>query len=210
MKTIIFGLNEVSSLAKFYLERDSCYTPYAFSADAKFIKESKLEGLPIIPFELIDKELDNKDYSFFAPLYDNKNREKKANEIIKKGYKLISYISTKANVMTSEIGYNCFIMENNVVQPYSKVGNNVILWSGNHIGHHSVIKDNVFFSSHVVLSGRCQVESYCWFGVNCCIKDNTKISEGSFIAMGSVVTKNTNSNTKYTGNPAKAYGSSLI
>jgi acetyltransferase-like isoleucine patch superfamily enzyme len=118
----------------------------------------------------------------------------------------LHYISSKAVVLTKKIGYNNFIMENNVMQPYVEIGNNNIFWSGNHIGHHSIIKNNIFFSSHVVLSGKCIVEDFCWFGVNSCIRDSTTIAEGSFIAMGSVVTKKTKPYKKYTGNPAKEYG----
>ena len=38
---------------------------------------------------------------------------------------------------SSEIGDNCFVFEENVIQPNVRIGNNVILWSGNHIGHDS-------------------------------------------------------------------------
>jgi sugar O-acyltransferase (sialic acid O-acetyltransferase NeuD family) len=204
MKIIIFGTNEVSCLAKYYLERDSDHKPCFFCLDAEYAKESSLENIPIICYEEIN--LPKEEYAFFVPLYDNKLRQIKSESVLSKGYSLISYISSKANVMTNKIGHNCFVMENNVIQPYVEIGNNNIFWSGNHIGHHSVIKDNVFFSSHVVLSGKCLVEDYCWFGVNSCIRDSITISEGSFIAMGSVVTKKTKPYKKYTGNPAKEYG----
>ena len=52
-------------------------------------------------------------------------------------------------------GDNCFILEDNTVQPFVTIGNNVTLWSGNHIGHDSVIEDDCFISSHVVVSGTC-------------------------------------------------------
>jgi sugar O-acyltransferase (sialic acid O-acetyltransferase NeuD family) len=205
MKIIIFGTNEVSCLAKFYLENDSDYKPYGFCIDSSYIKESSVEGLPVFPFEEIDKFSKN-EFSFFAPLYDNKIREEKSKIILSKGYNLISYVSSKATVFTKKIGYNCFIMENNVIQPYVEIGNNNIFWSGNHIGHHSTIKNNVFFSSHVVLSGKCVVEDYCWLGVNSCVRDSITIAEGSFIGMGSVITKKTKPYKKYIGNPAKEYG----
>ncbi len=65
---------------------------------------------------------------------------------------MISYVSSKATVFPgAPIGDNCFILEDNTIQPFTSIGNNVVLWSGNHIGHHSVIKDHVSFTSHVVL-----------------------------------------------------------
>lgn len=190
MKIVIFGSNECSLLAKFYFEKQGD-SVVAFCEDKKFIKKKFKEKIPIIPFEKIEKYFSKKDHVFFAPLYDNKLREIKSKQIENKGYKLISYISDKALVYTNKIGKNCFIFENNVIQPYVKIGNNVIMWSGNHIGHHSKIEDNNFFSSHVVLSGRCKVKKYCWFGVNSTIRDGITIAEGSFVCMGAKVIKNT-------------------
>ena len=77
------------------------------------------------------------------------------------------------------------------------------MWSGNHIGHHSIIEDHVFFTSHVVLSGLCHVKERSWIGVNATIRDGITIGEGSLIAMGSLITKSTNNNGLYIGSPAK-------
>jgi len=206
MKIIIFGTNEISLMAKFYFEKDSNFEVFGFCVDSDFIKESSLENKPVLSFDGIENDFPSKDYLFFAPLYENKLREIKVNQIILKGYNLATYISSKSTVFAKKIGFNCFILENNVIQPYVEIGNNNIFWSGNHIGHHSVIKNNTFFSSHVVLSGKCVVEDYCWFGVNSCVKDGVKIDEGSFISMGAVVMKKTKPYKKYTGNPAKEYG----
>lgn len=206
MKTIIFGTEDVAQLAKFYLAKDCAdYTPVAFCVDGKFIKESEIAGLPVVAFEDVHKDYPSETYNFFAPLYDNKLREQKANEIKKKGYKLISYVSSKSSVWSC-VGENCFIMEDNTIQPFVQIGNNIIMWSGNHIGHHSVIHDNVFFSSHVVLSGHCLVESYCWFGVNASIRDHLTIAEGTFVAMSAMVVSNTKPYVKYMGVPAKEFG----
>jgi acetyltransferase-like isoleucine patch superfamily enzyme len=122
-----------------------------------------------------------------------------------KGYELISYVSSKSSVF-SPVGENCFIMEDNTIQPFVKVGNNIIMWSGNHIGHHSVIEDNNFLSSHVVVCGHCHIKSFCWIGVNSSIRDHIVLEEGTFVAMSSMVTKNTKPYKKYTGVPAKEYG----
>ena len=69
----------------------------------------------------------------------NRIREKIYNEGKKKGYDFYSYVSPKATVLTNKIGENCFILEDNTIQPFVEIGNNCVLWSGNHIGHHSKI-----------------------------------------------------------------------
>ena len=75
-------------------------------------------------------------------------RRNKLEETRTKGYELAHYVSSRAFVPNKfEARDNLFVLENNVIQPYTTIGENVTLWSGNHIGHHSVIEDDVFISS---------------------------------------------------------------
>jgi sugar O-acyltransferase (sialic acid O-acetyltransferase NeuD family) len=205
-QVIIFGLNDFAELAHYYLTTDSNYEVVGFTVNREFFQDTKTyKGLPVFAFEEIEKIYKPDSILFFAPMSPtkmNRDREMIYNEIKRKGYNLISYISSKAIVLTDSIGDNCFILENNVIQPFVEIGNNVILWSGNHIGHHSKISDSVMFTSHVVLSGHCVVEKYCFFGVNATIRDGITISEGSFISMSASVTRNTLPWKMYTGNPA--------
>ena len=66
-------------------------------------------------------------------------------------------------------------MEENVVQDFVDIGNNNILWSGNHIGHHTWIGDHNFISSHVIISGNCEIGDNNFFGVNSCIGDEVTV-----------------------------------
>ena len=100
------------------------------------------------------------------------------------------------------IGENCFIFEDNTIQPFVKIGNNVILWSGNHIGHHTTIEDHNFISSHVVVSGQCLIKSNCFIGVNSTIGHAVEVAEETLIGAGSVITKNTDKLSVYV--PAKS------
>lgn len=207
-QVLIFGTEDLASLVRFYLENDSPHKPVAFCVDSQFIKDDKIDGLPVVPLEEVENLFSPTSYDFLVSVYDNKLRDKKTKEIKQKGYNLLSYISSKATVF-SPIGQNCIIMEDNTIQPFVKIGDNIIMWSGNHIGHHSIIENNTFISSHVVVSGHCHIKSYCWLGVNSSIKDHVVLEEGTFIAMSSMVTKNTKSYKKYMGSPAKEYGDFL-
>ena len=101
------------------------------------------------------------------------------------------------------IGENCFILEDNTLQPFTPIGDNVVMWSGNHIGHHGIVKDHVFFTSQVTLSGHCTVEPYCFFGVNSTIRDGVTLGEGTLVAMAACITKDTDAWGVYKGIPAK-------
>lgn len=207
-KVIIFGVQDFAQLANFYLHHDSEYEVVAFSVNEQYLPETKtFEGLPVVAFEHVEKTFEPEEYKFFAPMSPsrmNRLRESIYTQIKQKGYEMISYVSSRASVFPGvPIGDNCFILEDNTIQPFTSIGNNVVLWSGNHIGHHSIIKDHISFTSHVVLSGHCVVEPFSFFGVNATIRDRVHIAEGSLIAMAAAVTKDTEAWGVYKGNPAQ-------
>lgn len=204
---IIFGIQDFAELAHYYLKHDSDYNVVAFCVHEKYLNESKMfNGLPLEAFESIEQIYPPSEFLFFAPLAPKKMntlRETVYMSAKNKGYQFISYISSKATTFNNQIGENCFILEDNTIQPFTTIGNNVVLWSGNHIGHHCIIEDHVMFTSHVVLSGHCVVESHSFFGVNATIRDGLRIGKSSLISMAASVTKNTEPYGVYIGNPAK-------
>ena len=207
-KVIIFGVQDFAQLARFYLQNDSEHEVAAFSVHKNYLPEKQsFEDLPVIAFEDVEKTYRPAEFKFFAPMSPsrmNRLRESVYQQIKQKGYDMISYVSSRATVFEGvPIGDNCLILEDNTIQPFTSIGNNVVLWSGNHIGHHSVIKDHVSFTSHVVLSGHCVVEPFSFFGVNATIRDRVHIAEGSFIAMAAAITADTEPWGVYKGNPAK-------
>jgi sugar O-acyltransferase (sialic acid O-acetyltransferase NeuD family) len=205
-KVVIFGTKDTAELAHWYLMNDSVYDVVAFTINKQYMKEEIFNGLPVVPFDELEKYYSPDEFLFFSPMTGtkmNNNRKKIYEEGKRKGYTFISYVSSKATVCGNKIGENCFILEDNTLQPFTEIGNNVIMWSGNHIGHHGKIEDHVFFTSHVVLSGHCHVKERAWFGVNSTIRDGLTIGEGCLIGMGSVVTKSTENDGLYMGSPAK-------
>lgn len=206
-KVIVFGIADTAELAHFYLQNDSEHEVAAFTVSREYIDAPQFKGLPLVPFEDIETVFSPQEYSFFAPMTGrnmNRNREKIYLEAKQKGYNFISYISSKATVFDkSVIGENCFILEDNTIQPFTTIGNNVVLWSGNHIGHHGRINDHVFFTSHVVMSGHCEIGSYSFFGVNSTVRDYSNIAQGTLVGMAAAITKDTEEWGIYVGNPAK-------
>ena len=205
-KVIIFGVLDTAELAHFYLTHDSDHEVVAFALSREYLKETEFKGLPVVAFEDLETLFPPQEYKFFAPMTGrgmNRNREKIYLEAKAKGYECISYVSSKATTFGNPIGENCFILEDNTLQPFTTIGNNVVMWSGNHIGHHGQIKDHVFFTSHVVMSGHCTIESYCFFGVNATIRDYLHVAQGTLVGMASAIYKDTEEWGVYIGNPAK-------
>jgi UDP-3-O-[3-hydroxymyristoyl] glucosamine N-acyltransferase len=78
-------------------------------------------------------------------------------------------------------------MEANVIQPYVKLGSNLIIWSGNHIGHHSMVADDCFIASHAVISGHCTIGQGSFIGVNATLRDNISIGRQCVIGAGTLI-----------------------
>lgn len=207
-KVVIFGIQDFASLAHFYLVHDSEHEVVAFTVDREYMSEdARFEELPVVAFEEVEQAYPPAEFSFFAPMSPrrmNRAREAVYRKAKDKGYGLISYVSSRATTFPgTNIGENCFILEDNTIQPFVTIGDNVVMWSGNHIGHHSSIGDHVMFTSHVVLSGHCVVEPFAFFGVNATVRDNARIAEGTLVAMAAAITRDTEAWGVYRGNPAK-------
>lgn len=194
-KLVLFGKGSYAQIAKDYFNDDSEYEVVAFTLDRKYIDNDVYEGLPMVPFEDVENIYPPSDFSMhIALVYTdmNKLRERKYNEAKQMKYQLANYISSKCSYLSKiNCGDNCFIFEDNTIQPYVEIGNNVILWSGNHIGHHSVIKSHNFISSHVVISGHCIIESNCFIGVNSTFAHNIVVAKETLVGAGAIIAKNT-------------------
>jgi sugar O-acyltransferase (sialic acid O-acetyltransferase NeuD family) len=190
-KLVIIGDSAFAEIAYEYFTHDSEYEVVAFSVEREFLKREELFGLPVVPFETLEETHAPGRHSFFAAnVYTQRNalRARLYREAKRKGYAPASYVSPHAFVWRNcEVGEHCFIFENNVVQPFARIGDNVILWSGNHIGHHSVIKDNCFVSSHVVVSGFVEIGESCFLGVNATLANNITVGDDCLIGAGALV-----------------------
>ncbi len=194
-KIVVFGTSQWAELAHFYLTHDSPHEVVAFTLDRDYIDSDSYKGLPVVPFDEVEKHFPPDQFKMFIPISFkrmNHARAEKYQNARDRGYELISYVSSKATTFPGfECGDNCFIFEDNTIQPFVKIGNNVIMWSGNHIGHHSVIKDHVMITSHVVISGCCTIEPYCFFGVNATVRDETIIARETLVGMAVTILKDT-------------------
>jgi sugar O-acyltransferase (sialic acid O-acetyltransferase NeuD family) len=208
-KIVLFGTGKMAEIAHLYFTNDSSYEIVAFTADKEQIKENNFLGLPVVPFEEIEKQYPPHEFKMFIAVgYTklNKVRASKYYEAKGKGYELVSYISSKIIQWGDlEVGDNCFICENQVFQPGVKVGNNVIIWCGNHFGHDVIVNDHVFISSHVVLSGNVNIGEYSFIGVNSTVRDNIIIAPQCLIGAGALILKNTKEKEVYISKPTEKY-----
>ncbi len=204
---LIIGNGEIASMAFEYFAYDSLFEPVGFAIGHEYIKDGTFEGLPLVDLATVEQRFPPSEVKAFVAIGDsqlNRVRARHYADIKARGYTLASYISSRAFIWHNvKIGDNCFILEDNTLQAFVTIGNNVILWSGNHIGHRSTIEDNVFVTSHVVVSGFCNIGRNSYIGVNAAIGNNTDIAEDNYIAMSASIASSTLPNSIYQGNPAE-------
>jgi len=193
-KLLIFGSAEIAELARFYFDLDSPYQVVAFIVDDEFYSETTFQGLDVVSWSDALKKYPPSDYSMHVALsYRGLNslRENKFKQCQSAGYELVSYVSSRATIFPDlKLGSNCFILENQNIQPRVTLEDNVMLWSGNHVGHGSTIKEHAYLASHVVISGHVEIGRRCFIGVNATIRDFLLIGDDTFVGMGAIVTRN--------------------
>jgi sugar O-acyltransferase (sialic acid O-acetyltransferase NeuD family) len=192
---VIFGLGDFARIARVYLEADSPHHVAAFTANERYLEADELDGVPVTAFETLTETHRPERYSMFVAIGFsgvNSARRDVYEQSKARGYELISYMSSKARCWDDLVlGDNCFVFEDNVIQPNVRIGNNVILWSGNHIGHDATIEDHVFIASHAVISGNVTIGESSFVGVNATFRDGIKVAPKCVIGAAAVIMKDT-------------------
>lgn len=207
-KAILFGLSGQAQVMDYILTRDSEYEVVAFTSTRDYVTATEIYGKPLIAFEEIEEKYPPSEFEMHIAIgYNGQNETRRRfyEEAKAKGYKLLTYVSTRTTNYAASIGDNCFIFEDNTIQPFVTIGNNCILWSGNHIGHHSTIEENCFISSHVVISGHCTIGKNSFLGVNSTLRDGIKIGAYNTLGAGCLMVKNTEDAKTFIGTKASEY-----
>ncbi len=143
---------------------------------------------------------------FIALAYSemNKKRRKFFDEAKNKGYELYSYIHPSTKIWDEfEMGENCFILAENIIQPFVKIGDNVLIGSNNLISHNTIIEDNCFLTSNITLGGHITIGANSFVGLSATINQRVKIGEECIIGAGTLITKDVNDKEVYAENSSK-------
>lgn len=206
---VIFGTGDFGSVAHLYLTEESEHSVIGFTTEEAYLPGKEFEGLPTFPFERLEHEVPPAETSMLiatGPAKVNQQRARFFAAAKKKGYRLISFVSPRAQFWPdTPIGENSFVFEGTVVEPYSRIGDNTILWSGAAIAHHAEIGNHCFLAPRVAISGRVVVEDYCFLGINCTVRDHVRIGESSVIGAGALIKKDTRAHAVYSARRTEIY-----
>jgi sugar O-acyltransferase (sialic acid O-acetyltransferase NeuD family) len=196
---VIFGVGAFAEVAAEYLRKDSPREVLAHTVDGEYITADACAGTAVVPFEgLLESHPPDRVDLLVATGFRGVNGVRRGiyERCRERGYGFVTYVSSKAHVMSEEtIGENTFVFEANVIQPFVKIGDDVVVWSGNHIGHHSRIEDHCFIASHAVISGHVVVGESSFVGVNATLRDGITLGRGCVIGAGAVVLRDKDEGT---------------
>jgi sugar O-acyltransferase (sialic acid O-acetyltransferase NeuD family) len=210
---IIFGTSSLAENLFFYIQNDiaakyevRCFT----KSEAAIAKDgvNVYKGYPVLPFEDIEKHYSPNECDLIIAIgYAKMNdlREHFFNLAKNKGYKLANYICSNCILWPDlELGENVIMFDRNILQPFVKIGNGVILSRGNSIGHNSKIEDFAFITNHVVLCGFNTIKQNAFLGSNSTIADNVIIGKKTLVGAASFINRDTNENSVFISQPTKS------
>jgi sugar O-acyltransferase (sialic acid O-acetyltransferase NeuD family) len=189
---VIFGAGQIAEVAKVYMDRDGTDRVVGFTVDAAYLQNERLSGLPVVPWEELDGRFPPGEIRLLGPLSFrrmNEFRRDRHQEGLKRGYQFTSFIHPKSHIYTDDIGENCFILENNIVQPFARIGRGVMMWSGNHVGHHASIGDYCFLASQVGIAGASVIGERCYLAGKAGVEMGVTVGDGSYIGSATLVRK---------------------
>lgn len=190
---VIFGTGELAQLAHYYFTNDTQRRVAAFTVDAEYAAaaaEQSME-LPVVDFDSVAHEFPPQEYDMFVAVgYTKLNAERaqKCESARRLGYRLASYVSSRASVWPDlVIGENCMIMEGNVIQPFVRIGDGVIMFCSSVVSHHVDIGANCFVSSETALCGGVRIGANCFIGANSTIREHLTIGRDCVIGASALI-----------------------
>jgi sugar O-acyltransferase (sialic acid O-acetyltransferase NeuD family) len=197
-KVILFGIGRGADVAYRFLTRDSEHAICGFATDRKYLDRDRFHDLPVVAFEDVERRFPPDEFKMLILLgYQRMNalRADKYLEAKQKGYSFISYANSSFyRAEDLNIGENCFILDNQSISLDVKIGNNVVMWSSNHIGDLTVIGDHAWLASHVTVAAEAVVRPYCFLGIGATVGNKVTLGERTFVGAKALVTSDTAEN----------------
>lgn len=194
-KIILFGTGRGADVAYRFLTRDSDHTISGFTLDRQYITSPTFHDLPVVPFEDVEQRFPPGEYEMLVLLGYQRMNGLRAEKYLagkKKGYSFISYVNSHFyRAEDLAIGENCFILDNQSISLDVKIGNNVVMWSSNHIGDMTTIGDNVWIASHATIAADVDVKSSCFIGIGATVGNKVTLGQRTFVGADALVVSST-------------------
>jgi len=191
---VIFGTGDMARIVHYLFSTDSDYEVVASCVSRQYLEGDRYLNTPLVAFEEVQQHYPPEQYHMFVAIgYRNVNtlRRDIYLQAKAKGYQLATYKSSRATILSDDIGENTLISEDNTIHPFVHIGDNVVVWSGNHIGHDATIGDHCFITLHAVISSRVHMGERSFVGVNATIRNKINIGIQTVVGAGAWISRDT-------------------
>lgn len=199
---VIFGTGKAAQAMKFYFEWAGTHRVVAFTVDEAFLSTDSFEDRPVVAWERLERFFPPKNFQLFAPIgYTrlNRLRQERFLEGRSRGYRFATFIHPAATCYGTPAGENSQILEGSFVQPYTRIGENVMSWGHCAFGHHSLVGDHCFITTSV-LHGGTTIGARSFLSMST-IAAGVTIGEDCVIARGANVVQDVPANSIVLGAP---------
>lgn len=190
-RIVLFGAGRGAAVAHRFLKGDTAHEVVAFAVDAERRQADSHRGLPLIDFEDAPRRYPPDDFRMMILLgYQEMNglRRRKFEAAKAMGYALESYVASDIfRVEPISVGENCFILDNQSISLDVSIGDNVVMWSSNHVGDLSRIDDHAWITSKVAIAANVTVGAGAFIGVGAALANGVRIGAEAFVGAGLAV-----------------------
>lgn len=189
---VVFGAGQIADVARTYIDAHGPDRIVGFTVDAAFRRGDSFAGRPLVDWEHLERYFPPNQVKLLGPLSYrrlNEFRRNRHREGKERGYSFASFIHPACHNYAEHIGENTFILESNIIQPFVRIGDGVMMWSGNHIGHHCIVGDYCFFASQVGLGSGVQLGDECFLLGKAGVESGLRIGPRSFLGTAVIVRK---------------------
>ena len=201
-KLYIFGTQTFAELSHFYFHGDSDYEVAGFTVDAEYMKESIFLGLPVIPYEELRVRVAPAEADIFIAIgisKINQLRAKKFFQVQQDGYRLASFLSTRAHVSQDLLVQpNTMIMDHVAMHPQVQIGFDTIIWSNTRVALKAVIGNHVWVTA-AVIGEKATIGDYTFIGINATIAPLVHVGSRNLIGAAAAILRDTQDNQIYRG-----------
>lgn len=208
-KTILYGNGLYGAIIYQNILDEGALEIAGCTADREFVREETFQGLPLVPFEDVEKIYPPGDFTMLVVIAfaNMRARESMFVKAKGKGYRLENYISSRA-VLSRELtmGENNIVNEGAVLGPFGRLGDNNMIRPNTYIGHGCKIHSHCYIAPGSHIGGECEIKDLSFVGIGATLIDGITLERETLVGAGSLVLRRSEPYSKYVGSPAKKVG----
>jgi acetyltransferase-like isoleucine patch superfamily enzyme len=207
-KVVLFGIGAGANTARRYFEADTPHEIVGYVVDREHLNEQEFEGRPVATMEDAVATFPPEEVHAFVLMGAarmNTVRAEKYAALKALGYSFANYIHSSNEWRgKATIAENCFILDRQSFNLETAVGNNVVMWSGCHLGDGSRIEDDCFLAAQVVINGSSAIGQGSYLASNCTIANGVEVGTQTFVGANALIGKSTAERSVHVVEPTPA------